>query len=71
MKKIAKQVFILLTIAGWIFYGLSAGINDARAELYTALFLTAVLAFATLIIVNPPRAYFGRCGALFCYKIRL
>ncbi len=30
--------------------------------------LTAIFSFAILIIVNPPRAYFGRCGAFYCFN---
>ena len=34
-------------------------------DLSTKLLLTAVLAFAILIIITPPRAVFGSCGVLF------
>jgi len=44
-------------------------IQEAQAALLTILLLTAVLAFAIIGILNPSRAYFSRCGVLFCGKI--
>ena len=44
-------------------------VQEARAaELSTLLLLTAVLTFVILKLVNPPRAYLGRCGVCFVLK---
>jgi len=37
-------------------------------DLSTILLLTAVFAFAIFKIVNPPCAYFGRCGVFIFGK---
>ena len=51
------------------------GINKIRIpsensgdDLSTILLLTAVFAFAIFKVVNPPRAYFGRCGVFIFGK---
>jgi len=31
MKKLFQKIFVFVLAFGWIFYGLSAGINNARA----------------------------------------
>ena len=42
--------------------------ENSGNDLPTILLLTAVFAFAILKIVNPPRAYFGRCGVFIFGK---
>jgi len=84
-KKFLLKTLVFLLIFTWLFSGWpriwpldELGTSKIRIppevqeiDLSTKLLLTAILAFVTLIIVNPPRAYFGRCGVLFCGKIIL
>jgi hypothetical protein len=80
MAKIVKNslgnflvIFVIFSlVTGWIFSGWpriwqkpAIPPEIQEANLSTALLLTNVLTFATLIIVNPPRAIFGSCGVLF------
>ena len=65
ISKIAMVGVVGLVFVGGIFFGAP----EAQAALSTVLLLTGILAFAIFTIVNPPRAYFGRCGVLFCGKI--
>jgi hypothetical protein len=66
-SKISRFLLIFLLIFAWIFSGwpriwqkpaILAGIKETPIWLSTSLLLTAILAFANLKIVNPPRAYF-------------
>ena len=53
------------------------GVNKIRIPpkiqvgLSTIFLLTGIFVFAILQLVNPPRAYFRRCGALFCAEMAL
>ena len=78
IAKISKFLLILFLITGWIFSGwpriwqnpkIPPKVQEARAaELSTLLLLTAIFAFVNLKVVNPPRAYFGRCGVFIFGK---
>ena len=78
LTTILKFSLVLILITGWIFSGwpriwnnprIPPEVQEAQAALLTILLLTAVLAFAIIGILNPSRAYFSRCGVLFCGKI--
>jgi hypothetical protein len=58
-----------LFIVGAVFQFGPLKIQEARAAvLSTILPLTTAILFATFELVNPPRAYFGRCGVLYLIK---
>ena len=85
--KFFRFVLVFVLIFGWVFSGwpqiwprsinpdrFNYGASKIRIPpeiISTAFLLTAILAFVIMGIVNPPRAYFGRCGVLFCGKIIL
>jgi hypothetical protein len=65
LKHMTSRILILALVAIWIFSGFPQIWQKPpippkiqKANLSTDLFLTAVLAFAILKIINPPRAYF-------------
>jgi len=83
MAKIIKNNFgnflifclIFLIVTGWIFSGWPRiwqnppiPSENSGNDLSTILLLTAVFAFAIFKVVNPPRAYFGRCGVFIFGK---
>jgi len=42
--------------------------ENSGDDLSTILLLTVIFAFAIFKVVNPPRAYFGRCGVFIFGK---
>jgi len=73
-RKIIQFIIVFLLITSWLFSGVPriwqkpAIPPEIQVALFTIALLTGVLAFAILKIVNPPRAYFGRCGVFIFGK---
>lgn len=75
LKKFLKIILIFLLVFAWVFSGWPQIWQNPPippeiqgGDLFIALLLTDVLAFAILIIVNPPRAVFGPCGVFIFGK---
>ncbi|KKT58774.1 MAG: hypothetical protein UW53_C0031G0004 [Candidatus Giovannonibacteria bacterium GW2011_GWA1_44_25] len=58
MKKIAKQVFILLTIAGWIFYGLSVRISISAFVLRVGSLISRGFVYISKINTTSAKRFF-------------